>query len=201
MFFSLCITVINLSISEVKRFYTYVMICISFYVNCLFKVIFNFSIGLLTSLNLDICAQNAHMHNACLYVALILELHYQYRSVAKSCLTVPPHALLHARLSFTVSWSLLKLKFTNLVMPSYPSHASTISSSFAPPFSSCLQSFSASRSFPMTWFSHQVAKVFQLQLQHVLPVNIQGFLGGSYRRESDPNAGDPCFASWVGKIL
>ena len=159
MFFSLCITVINLSISEVKRFYMYVMICISFYVNFRFKVIFNFSIELFTSLNLDICAQNAHMHNACLYVALILELHYQYRSVAKLCLTVPPHELLHARLSFTVSWSLLKLKFTNLVMPSHPSHASTISSSFAP-FSSCLQSFSASGSFPMTWFSHQVDKVF-----------------------------------------
>ena len=48
------------------------VICISFYVNCLFKVIFYFSIGLFTSSNLDVCAQNPCMHNACLYVALIL---------------------------------------------------------------------------------------------------------------------------------
>ena len=42
---------------------------------------------------------------------------------------------------------------------------STISSSVVP-FSSCLQSFPASRSFPWISFSHQVAKVLELQLQH-----------------------------------
>ena len=35
------------------------------------------------------------------------------------------------------------------------------------PFSSCLQSFPASRSFPMSQFLHQVAKVLEFQLQHL----------------------------------
>ena len=34
------------------------------------------------------------------------------------------------------------------------------------PFSSCLQSFPASGSFPVSHFSHQVAKILELQLQH-----------------------------------
>ena len=41
----------------------------------------------------------------------------------------------------------------------------TISSSVIP-FSSCLQSFPASGSFPMVVFSQKVAKVLELQLQH-----------------------------------
>ena len=41
----------------------------------------------------------------------------------------------------------------------------TISSPIIP-FSSCLHSFPASRSFPMSQFSHQVAKVLEFQLQH-----------------------------------
>ena len=41
----------------------------------------------------------------------------------------------------------------------------TISSSVVP-FSSCLQSFPASGSFPMSWVFNQVAKVLELQLQH-----------------------------------
>ena len=38
--------------------------------------------------------------------------------------------------------------------------------SYAAPFFFCLQSFSSSRSFPMTGSSHQVAKVLDLHLQH-----------------------------------
>ena len=41
----------------------------------------------------------------------------------------------------------------------------TISSSVVP-FSSCLQSFSAPRSLPISQFLHMVAKVLELQLQH-----------------------------------
>ena len=41
----------------------------------------------------------------------------------------------------------------------------TISGSLIP-FSSCLQSFPASGSFPMSQFLHQVAKVLEFQLQH-----------------------------------
>ena len=52
--------------------------------------------------------------------------------------------------SCTISWRLLKLMSTELVMPSHPL------SSF-----SCSQFFPASESFPMGW--HQVAKVLEFQ--------------------------------------
>ena len=61
-------------------------------------------------------------------------------------------------LSYTLSWGLLKTFYIESVML-------TISSS-ATPFSSHLQSFIESRSFPMVSSSHQVAKVLELQLQH-----------------------------------
>ena len=82
-----------------------------------------------------------------------------------------------------------------------PSHPSTISSSAAL-FSSCLQSFSASGPFPMTWFFISSGQsIGTTASASVLPVSIQDFLGSSDRRESDPNAGDPTFKSWVAKIL
>ena len=86
-------------------------------------------------------------------------------------------------------------------MPSHPSHPSTISSSAAL-FSSCLQSFSASGPFPMTWFFISSGQsIGTTASASVLPVSIQDFLGSSDRRESDPNAGDSTFKSWVAKIL
>ena len=70
-----------------------------------------------------------------------------------------------ASLSITISWSLLKLLSIELVM--HP----TISSSVVP-FSSCLQSFPASESFPMSPFftssGHSIAASAS-----VLPMNIQ----------------------------
>ena len=63
-----------------------------------------------------------------------------------------------ARLSFTVSQSLLKVLSIVLMLPS--NHLI-----LCHPFSSCPQSFPVSGSFPMIIFSHQVAKVFELQLQ------------------------------------
>ena len=62
-------------------------------------------------------------------------------------------------LSITNSWSLLKLTSIALVMPS--NHLI-----LCHPFSSCLQSFPASLSFPWLGSLHQVAKVLELQLQH-----------------------------------
>ena len=62
-----------------------------------------------------------------------------------------------ASLSFTVSQSLLKLMSIELVMPSNRLI-------LCHPFSSCLQSFPASVSFPMSRLLHQVAKVLTLQL-------------------------------------
>ena len=50
---------------------------------------------------------------------------------------------------------------------------STVLSSIVP-LSSCLQSFPASGSFPMSQFLHQEAKVLEFQLQH------QSFIGRSH---------------------
>ena len=72
-------------------------------------------------------------------------------------LATPWFAARQASLSITNSWRLLKLKCLESVMPS-------ISWSSVVPFSSCLQSFPASRSFP-TSSLHQVAKALELQLQ------------------------------------
>ena len=74
-------------------------------------------------------------------------------------------AAYQASLSITNSWSLLKLTSIELVMPS------TISPSVVP-FSSCLQSFTASGSFQWVSSLHQVAKVLGVSAS-VLPMNIQ----------------------------
>ena len=65
-----------------------------------------------------------------------------------------------ASLSFTISWSLLKLMSMELVMPSNHIMSSVIS------FSSCLQSFPASGFFQWVSSSHQMAKLLEFQLQH-----------------------------------
>ena len=75
-------------------------------------------------------------------------------------LFVTPWSAAHlASLFFTVSWSLLKLMYTESVIPP------TISFSVAP-FSSCPQSFPASGSFPVSWLFMLGAKVLDLQHQH-----------------------------------
>ena len=75
-----------------------------------------------------------------------------------------------AALSFTISWSLFKF--------SHPLSRwchSTISS-FATPFSSCLQSFPASGSFPMSWlFASGGQSIGASASASVLPMNIQGW--------------------------
>ena len=73
--------------------------------------------------------------------------------------TTPWTAAHQASLSFTISRSLLKLMSIESVLPS------NISSSVVP-FSSCLQSFTAWGSFPVSQSSHKLAKVLELQLQH-----------------------------------
>ena len=69
----------------------------------------------------------------------------------------PRTATCQASLSFTISWSLLKLMSVVSMMPSHP----VISSSVAP-FSSCPQSFPASGSFQWVSCLHQGAKVLEL---------------------------------------
>ena len=64
-----------------------------------------------------------------------------------------------ASLSITSSWNLLKLVFIESVIPSYRLV-------FCCSFSSCLQSFPASETFPRSVSSHQAAKVLEFHLQH-----------------------------------
>ena len=90
-------------------------------------------------------------------------------SVTKSCLTfvTPWTAPLQSSLSFTVSWSLLKLMPIESVMPS--NHLILCC-----PLSSCLQSFQASVSFPMNQFFPSGGQSIRASAS-VLPVNIQGW--------------------------
>ena len=71
----------------------------------------------------------------------------------------PWTAALQAFLSFTISWSLLKLMSIESMMPS--THLILCC-----PFSSCLRSFPTSGFFQWVRSLHQVAKVSDLQLQH-----------------------------------
>ena len=85
----------------------------------------------------------------------------QISSVAQSCLTLRPHGLQQARPPCP---SPTPRVYSNSCPLSQWRHP-TISSSIVP-FSSCLQSFPASRSFQMSQFSHKVAKVLEFQLQN-----------------------------------
>ena len=94
-------------------------------------------------------------------------------SVAKSCLTLcnSMNCSTEASLSFTISWSLCKNSCL-LSQWCYP----TISSSAAP-FSSCLQSFPTSASFPMSqFFASGGQSIGSIASASVLPMNIQGWL-------------------------
>ena len=86
----------------------------------------------------------------------------QLSSVVQSCPTVWPHGLQQARLPFP---SPTHGTCSNSCPSSWWCHP-TISSSVIP-FSSCLQSFPASRSFPMSsLFASDGQKVLELQFQH-----------------------------------
>ena len=73
-----------------------------------------------------------------------------------------------ASLSFTISWSLLRLMSIESVMPS--NHLILVV-----PFSSCLQSFPASGAFPMSQlFTSGGQSIRTSALASVLPMSIQG---------------------------
>ena len=93
----------------------------------------------------------------------------QFSSVAQLCLTLcdPMDCSTQDSPSITNSWSLLKLMSIKWVMPS------TISSSVVL-FSSHLQSFPASGSFPMSQFFISVSQSIGFSASaSVLPMNIQ----------------------------
>ena len=80
----------------------------------------------------------------------------------------PWTAARQASLSFTTSWSLLKLMSIESVIPS--NHLI-----LCPPFSSCPQSFPTLVSFPVSWlFISAGQNIGALASASVVPVNIQG---------------------------
>ena len=68
-------------------------------------------------------------------------------------------AACQASLTFTISWSWLKLMSIESIMPSNHLILCT-------PFSSCSKYFSASGSFPMSWLFPSGTKILEPQLQH-----------------------------------
>ena len=81
----------------------------------------------------------------------------------------PQTAAPQAAMSFIISWGLFRLMSFVLMMPS--SHLV-----LCYPFSSCLQSFPASGSFPMSWpFASGGQSIGASALASVLPTNIQGW--------------------------
>ena len=84
---------------------------------------------------------------------------FQFSSVARSCLTLC-NPMDCSTPGLPVHHNLLELSQT---------HVHRVSDAIQPsvvPFSSRLQSFPASGSFPMSQFFHQVAKILEFQLQH-----------------------------------
>ena len=83
--------------------------------------------------------------------------------------TIPCTAVCQASLSFTISQSLLNsCPLSQWCLP-------TITSSVTP-FSSCLQSFLASGSFPMSWLFASGSQILELQHQSFQWIFMTGFL-------------------------
>ena len=76
----------------------------------------------------------------------------------------PWTAVFQASMSFAISWSLLKLMSIELVMPS--NHLISVI-----PFSSSLQSSSASRSFPMNQFFTSGGQSIGVSMSDISPYN------------------------------
>ena len=94
-----------------------------------------------------------------------------YCSVAKSCPTLHPHELQHARLPCT---SLSPWGCSNSCPLSQWCHPTT--TSFVTPFSSCPQSFPESGSFPMSRHLESGGQGIRVSVSaSVLTVNIQGW--------------------------
>ena len=108
-----------------------------------------------------------------LFVMLVVFKYYLYCccSVAKSCLSLRPHELQHARLPCP---SLSPLICSNSCPLSHWCHPIILSS--VTPFSSWPQSFPTSGSFPISWlFASGGQSTGASALASVLPMNIQGW--------------------------
>ena len=89
---------------------------------------------------------------------------------------IPWTAARQASLSFTISWSLLKLMSIKLAMP--PTMSSSVSL-----FSACAQSFPVSGSFPMSWLftsgSQSIGdsvSVLRMNIQDWFPLGLTGLI-------------------------
>ena len=103
------------------------------------------------------------------FCKLDIAILFVVQSLCHVPLSVTPWtAARQASLSFTISWSLLKLLSFELVMPS--NHLILCC-----PFSFFLQSFPASRSFLVSWLFTSGGQSIGVSVSaSVLPVNIQG---------------------------
>ena len=107
------------------------------------------------------CGGNAHLLTFDLILLIprtVLLLLFSHPVLSHS---LQPHGLQHARLPCP---SPTPGACSNSCASSRWCHSNILSSVI--PFSSCLQSFPASGSFPMSWLFTSVAKVSELQLQH-----------------------------------
>ena len=104
------------------------------------------------------------------YIQLLYFNIFQFSSVAQSCLIFcDPHGLQHSRPPCP---SPAPGVYSNSCLSSRLCH-STLSSSVVP-FSSCLQSFPASGSFPLSWFFASGGQSIGVSTSaSVLPMNIQ----------------------------
>ena len=97
----------------------------------------------------------------CLIIPIQRSTYFTFSSVAQSCLTLLSHEPQHTRPPCP---SATPGVYPNLCPLSWWYHP--IISSSVVPFSSCLQSFPESRSFLISQFFYQVAKVLEFQHQH-----------------------------------
>ena len=100
-------------------------------------------------------------------------------SVTKLCLTLQPHELQHARLTFPSLSPWVCPGSCPLNWWCYPTISSSVN-----PFSSYPQSFPASGSFPISHTYIRMNEIYTLSSPSI------GFLGGSDSKESACNAGD-----------
>ena len=92
-------------------------------------------------------------------------------SVAKSCLTLQPHELHYTRLPYPSLSPRICSNSCPLSRWCHPSISSSVD-----PFSSCPQSFPASRSFPVNWlFASGGQSIGVSASASVLPMNIQAW--------------------------
>ena len=153
-----------------------------------------------TNVNLDLLRSRLNQLNVDAKPVCAFELYSstQFSSVTQSCLTLRPHALQHTRLPCPSPTPGAYSDSCPLSRWCYPAISSSVV-----PFSSCLQSFPASRSFPMSQFFASGGQRLGVSASaSVLPMNIQdwfplGWTGwiSFWTRDSQESSPTPQFKS------